>query len=420
MKRELKILIVCQYYFPEPFLIHEIASELVKRGHTVTVLTGIPNYPEGIVPKEYQKGKRRKEIIDGVQVIRCNEIPRRGGILKLFLNYFSYMISAKKEIKKLNRVYDLVFCYQLSPITMLAPAIAYKKLYNTPLLAYCLDIWPESAKAHIPEKKVLSKIILEIIRAYSQKMYGQCDRIAVTSEPFMSYLHETLNIPCSKMTYIPQHADDRMLNMKLEKECNGMADFMFAGNLGKGQKLDTIIKAAAILKRKLFSNVVNDYELKDFCVHIVGDGSMKKELEHLAEELKVKDKVIFYGRKNRDEMNVYYKKADALIITLRGNNFVGNTMPGKLQTYMTTGKPILGAINGAAMQVIEQAQCGSCVPAEDVEGLSRIMQKYMECPGRYSECGRNAQRYFRKNFTLEVFMERLEREMLGIVKNEIK
>lgn len=157
MQNKLKILVICQYYYPEPFLINEIAPELVKRGHEVTVLTGLPNYPEGKILDEYKKREKRKEIINGVKILRCSEIGRKGGKIKLILNYISYAVSASNAVKQLNADYDLVFCYQLSPITMLAPAVRYKRRNHKPILAYCLDIWPESAKAHISDKGFFQK-----------------------------------------------------------------------------------------------------------------------------------------------------------------------------------------------------------------------------------------------------------------------
>lgn len=409
MKRKLNILVVCQYYQPEPFLINEIAPELVKRGNKVTVLTGLPNYPEGVIPEEYRHGNKRKETINGVKVIRCNEVGRKGGKHKLILNYISYAFSASKEIKHIKGNYDLVFCYQLSPITMLAPAVRYKKKHHKPILTYCLDIWPESAKAHIPNKGFIFKSIFRIIENYSKKLYSKCDRIAVTSEPFIQYLHEVVKVPMERMVYIPQHANGEMLDMEFKSLDNGIADFMFAGNLGKGQKLEVIIEAAEKLKKYCEEQ---EFAVPDFCIHMVGDGSMRQELENLVTKSNLDDKFIFYGRKSRKEMPEYYEKADALLITLRGNNFVGNTMPGKLQTYMTVGKPILGAINGAAMQVIKEADCGACVPAEDAEGLCAIMMDYMKTPEKYKNCGENARRYFKANFTMDVFLDRLEKEMV--------
>lgn len=391
----MKILMVCQYYWPEQFLINEIAPQLVQRGYEVTVLTGLPNYPSGIVPDDY-KYDRRTETICGVQVIRCYERGRGKGKAALVLNYISYMLSASQKAKKLDR-FDLVLCYQLSPVTMLAPAIAYKKRNHVPALVYCLDIWPESAQAHVG-----TGFLYQWIARYCKYLYRQCDRIAVTSEPFIEYFRSVNSIPKERLVYIPQHASGDMLTLDLTAEDNGIADFMFAGNLGQGQKIETIVYAASKIKDA------------KFLIHMVGDGSMKTELQQLAKQLDVQDKFVFYGQQSRDKMPEWYRKADALLITLRGNNFVGNTMPGKLQTYMTTGKPIFGAINGAAMQVINEAQCGACVPAEDADGLAAVMLDYINHPEKYAACGGKAKAYFKRHFTMDIFMDRLEKEIRAL------
>ena len=206
------------------------------------------------------------------------------------------------------------------------------------------------------------------------------------------------------MAYLPQHAGEDMLEMDLQAVDNGVADFMFAGNLGKGQCVDVIIKAAALLGKR-----------NDYMVHLVGDGRMRHKLEQMVKENDLESNVVFYGNQKREDMPLFYKKADVLLITLRGNNEVGNTMPGKLQMYMTTGKPILGAINGAAAEVIEEAQCGSCSKAGDYQGLAKLMQFYIEHPKEYDVCGKNARNYFKRHFTLEHFMDALESELKILV-----
>ena len=223
----------------------------------------------------------------------------------------------------------------------------------------------------------------------------------------MDYLHRANGIDNDKMAYLPQHAGDGMLDMDLTAEDNGIADFMFAGNLGKGQRLDVIVEAARILGRR-----------KDYKIHFVGDGRMRGELENMVKEYGLQDNVIFYGNQKREDMPRFYKMADALLITLRGNNEVGDTMPGKLQMYMTTGKPIFGAINGAANEVIKEARCGSCVKAGDYEGLAKLMKLYIENPADYQVCGPNAREYFKRHFTLDIYMDGLEKELESMARKK--
>ena len=242
------------------------------------------------------------------------------------------------------------------------------------------------------------------ISKLSMKLYQQCDHIAVTSRPFIDYHRRVNHIQADRMSYIPQHADGSYLTMDLAAPENGIADFMYAGNLGQGQRVDVILRAAAEIKDK------------QFVIHLVGDGSARQELEKLCDQLGLNDKVIFYGNQKREDMPDFYRKADALLLTLRGINFVGNTMPGKLQTYMTCGKPIFGAINGAAMETIELSQCGTCVEAENHVGLARIMADFIDHPENYSVCGRNARTYFQKHFTLDQYIQSLEKTMEEMTK----
>ena len=338
----------------------------------------------------------------GVKVIHCNNVPRGHNPIQLIRNYYSFVKESKKVVRLLQGDFDVVLGYQLSPITSMLAALEYKKLYGTPVVFYTLDIWPVSAEAMLHGKY---NPIYWWVKRLSKRIYHGADKILVTSRPFIDYLHSVLGIPTERMAYLPQHAGTGMLEMNLQSEDNGIADFMFAGNLGKGQRIDVIIKAAMLLGAR-----------KDYKIHIVGDGRMRQELEQMVRDNGLEENVVFYGNQKREDMPSFYKKADVLLITLRGNNEVGNTMPGKLQMYMTTGKPILGAINGAAKEVIEEAQCGSCVKAGDYEGLAKLMEFYINHPKEYDVCGENARYYFKKHFTLEQYMDGLEAELQRLVK----
>ena len=249
-------------------------------------------------------------------------------------------------------------------------------------------------------------LLYRYITRLSSSIYNACDRILVTSKPFIGYLSHKYGITSEKFGYLPQHADDSMLSLDLNKTDNdGKIHFMYAGNFGAAQRLDVVIKAAAILGKR-----------NDYVIDMVGDGSKREELEALVRDNNLEENVVFHGNQKRADMPQFYKKADVLLITLRGNNAVGDTMPGKLQTYMTVGKPILGAINGAAKEVIEEAKCGSCVSAGDYVGLAQLMEFLINHLNEYSFCGENAKRYFRKYFTLGHFMEGLEIELTNLVQ----
>lgn len=120
----MKILIVSQYYYPEQFQINEIAPELVRRGHEVTVVCGLPNYPKGKIFEGYGSEDARRKMEDeyfqktGVKVIHCKSVPRGPNPIQLIRNYYSFVKESKKIIRTLPGVFDVVFGYQLSPLAV--------------------------------------------------------------------------------------------------------------------------------------------------------------------------------------------------------------------------------------------------------------------------------------------------------------
>ena len=396
-KNRMKILVVCQYYYPEPFRISDICEELVKRGHEVTVVTGIPNYPEGIIYDGYRGGKKRKEIINGVEVHRCFTIGRRAGTLFRFLNYYSFAISSCLHVgglkyKKTDKPFDVVFVNQLSPVMMAYAGILAKKKWNIPLVMYCLDLWPESLVAGGVSE---NSIIYRLFKTISRNIYKKADAIAITSRQFEKYFQEILELETENMVLLPQYAEDIFDDLQIEKRDKEGYDFVFAGNVGEMQSVETIIEAARLIEANSNESVR---------IHIVGDGSKLERCKKLAKGL---ENVKFHGRRPIEEMPKFYAMADAMLITLKSNKSISYTLPGKIQSYMAAGKPIIGAIDGETKLVIEEAQCGYCCEAEDGEGLAQLIQKFVESDEKH-QMGLSARTYYEKYYQKNIFMEKLE------------
>ncbi|WP_027308878.1 glycosyltransferase family 4 protein [Caloramator sp. ALD01] len=395
----MKILVVCQYYYPEPFRITDICESLLKVGHDVTVLTGLPNYPEGIILQEYRYGNRRKEILNGVKIIRCFEIGRGKSKIKLFLNYLSYVISATLKVLFMKEEFDVVFVNQLSPVMMAIPAIVYKMKHKKKILLYCLDLWPDSLSAGgVREDSIIYKIFYKI----SKWIYKSVDMILVTSSMFEDYFKNILQINNVNIKHLPQYAEDFFIQKCEEpfKEVvatteNKTYNFVFAGNIGYMQSVETIIKSANELK-----------EIKNIYFHIVGDGSKLDECKKLTEGLKLQN-IIFYGRKPVEEMPKFYNMADAMLITLKDNKALSYTLPGKVQSYMAAGKPIIGAINGETRRVISEANCGLTCKAEDYKALANLIKKFCDSNEK-NEMGKNARKFYLENYSKDNFMTVLE------------
>lgn len=396
----MKILIISQRFYPEDFRINDISVSLKKRGHQVTVLTGLPNYPTGIIPPEYRKRNKRTQLIDGVKVIRTWEIGRKKGVIGLACNYFSLALSSSFYALFSQQPYDLIYVYQTSPVFSLLPAWIIKKRFKIPIFLYCCDLWPESLKAYgIKERNILFRFM----KHFSGWLYKQSDCIAVTSLPFMDYLNQVHHINSIQMCYMPQHAESLYLTMDLVSEKNDTVHFLFTGNIGKVQDIPCIIRAATRISPTL-----------DFLIHIVGDGSALEECKEMVQKLQIQERFIFHGRYPVTEMPKFYKIADACLLTLTGDSLIGMTIPSKLQGYMAAGKPVIASINGASRKIIEASKCGVCVNAGDDLALSKAMEDFIINRSNYEECGKNGRNYFQDNFTLDIFMDNLTKMLMNL------
>jgi glycosyltransferase involved in cell wall biosynthesis len=391
----MKILVVCQHYYPEPFRITDICEELVKRGHEVTVITGTPNYPMGKIYAGYEKGKKRDEIRAGVKIHRCFEIGRRHGTLFRFLNYYSFAISSKRYIKRMKEKFDVVFANQLSPIMMVNGAVAYKKKQGAKLVMYVMDLWPESLIVGGVKR---GSLLYKYYHKVSKKIYRAADKLLVTSKLFKDYLSKEFGIDKGEIGYLPQYAEDLFSEADCKKEPDGSVDLLFAGNIGAAQSLITVCKAAT---------KTQDLPV---CYHIVGDGIELENCKAYCAENGL-SKVLFYGRRPLNEMSNFYAKADGMLLTLVKNEVLSLTLPGKAQTYMAAGKPVIGAIDGAGAELIKEANCGYVSEAENAEALTKNIRAFFEDvkTGKAIEFGANARLYYEKHFAKENFLTNLEK-----------
>lgn len=397
-KREaMNILVVCQYYHPEQFHVTDVCEQLVRDGHTVTVLTGLPNYPSGIVPDDYRHGKRRRETVNGVSVLRCFEIGRKGGAAGLALNYLSFALSSAWRALRLHSDADVIFCYQLSPVFMAWPAVILKQRLRKPLLLYCLDLWPESLKTMLKSETSLP---FRAIKRICTALYRRCDRILVTADSFLPYFAQVHGTSAEKLSVLPQFAPDAYLSMDLSKAAHGTTDFVMLGNLGAAQDLPNLLRTMALLKAR-----------SDWRLHLVGGGSALAETQALAEQLGLSERVLFYGKRPAEEMPDFYRLADACILTLSGDSLIGQTVPARLQGYLAAGKPVFAMTDGPAGRVIAEADCGGSAKSGDSEAFAALLRSFLDDPQRYAQCGKNARNYFSAHYTKARHMQLLSNHL---------
>ena len=393
----MNILFVCQHYWPEPFNSTDVCETLVQKGHSVTVLTGLPNtgLPGGDIPVEYQNGNNREETRNGVRIIRASLHPRKTGAVNRIRNYLSFWSNANAIARRLPGGFDVVLGYQFSPIMQVDPGLVYAKKNKVPMLLYSFDLWPQSLLAGGFKKESLP---YKWMKSVSKRIYSQADRIAVTSPLFDEYFEKELGLNLPKSIYLPQYAEDLFGRESIEVPEGydpSKINLTFAGNIGAAQSVETIVQAAAILS-----------EDDRFIFHIVGSGSSLDKCKKLAEDLKASN-VVFHGRMPLEDMPKYYSASDALLATFADDPVLGYTLPRKVQTYMAAGRPVLGTVIGEARRVIEAANCGFCCNAEDAEGLASIVLEFANCDDT-SVLGENAKTYYLDNFSKELFFNVLE------------
>lgn len=395
----MKLLVVCQYYKPEPFRLSDLCETLVQMGHEVLVVTGTPNYPEGEVYPGYENGARADETVDGVRVHRCPIHPRKKGPVHRFWNYYSFRSASRRYLRRLEEDFDAVFVYQLSPLMMAEGALEWAERHGKPCLLYCLDLWPESlTTGGIRAGSLVYRYYLGV----SRSIYRRADNILLSSRGFARYFRETLGIGDEKLAVLSQYAEEAFDGVPAPQLHEAPYRFLFAGNIGVVQSVETIIEAARLLE--------NDGRIR---FDIVGDGSELERCRKLAEDL---SNVTFYGRRDVGEMPAFYTKADAMLVTLKNDPVISYTLPGKVQSYMAAGRAVVGAVGGAAADEVRAADCGLCAGAEDAAGLAEIVRGLADRPEEFLRLGENARRHYRNTFTKDIFFENLTRQLEDATK----
>lgn len=396
------ILVISQYFYPEEFRINDICKEWVKRGHKVTVVSGIPNYPQGKFFKGYGWFKKRKEEYEGVQIIRLPIISRGKGSLRLALNYFSFVVSGFFW-KLFTRVKaDKVFIFEVSPMTQALPGVWYAKKRKIPCTIYVQDLWPENVEV---VTGIHNKTVIGAIDKMVNYIYKNCGTILATSPSFVKRIEERAvafdKEGNSKVKYWPQYAEEFYKPAEKEPLYDVKEDdsfkIGFTGNIGYAQGLDILSKTAAILK-----------ENKANCsFYIIGDGRYKDELQKELESLNVTDMFHFTGRKEATEIPKYLAYFDAAFLSFADNPLYEMTIPAKLQSYMACGIPILAVAGGETKRVIEKAQCGICIIDREPGQLAKVIEECMISPDK-AAWSHNARAYCMQEFDKKTLMDRFE------------
>jgi len=397
----MKILIVTPHFYPENFRINDFALAFKNRGHKVTVLTGVPDYPDGIFFHGYGIFKKNRETYKGLKIYRAPLIPRgSGSSVRLALNYISFVVGGTfTALFLLKKKLDIIFVFEPSPITVGLPAIFIKKIKRIPICFWVLDLWPESV---VSAGNLKTDIIPRILSPIVKFIYNNSDKILVSSNGFIDSIEEK-GINRKKIEYFPQWAEPLFKLVKPDKYLLGKIPtksfkIMFAGNIGEAQDFPSILEAARILK-----------DDKSIQWIILGGGRKEPWVRSKIDEYQLENCFHLFGSFPLEKMPAFYSHADAMLFSLKSEYIFSITVPAKVQSYLACGKPILAMIDGEGASIIQEANAGLVCPAEKPCDLAKNITRMKKLPSEVIVgMGKNARDYYDTNFEREFLFNKAE------------
>lgn len=403
----MKILIVSQYFWPENFRINDLVTSFLEKGHEVTVLTGMPNYPGGDLLPEFKKNPSHFSDYHGAKIVRIPHVLRGKSKFCLAMNYLTFVISASiLGIWKLRKnKFDVIFVFAVSPITMAIPAIFLGKLKRIPIFLWVQDLWPETLSA---VGVIKSPILLKLVGRLVRWIYEKCDYILMQSRAFLP----SISTHCStahkegKVLYFPNWAEPIFSqgNETTEEHPHVLQrndqyfTILFAGNIGDAQDFPAILDAAEKTKSNSRIRWV-----------IVGDG---RAFDWVVEEVTrrgLTEQVKLMGRFPIDAMPGFFSATDVLLVTLKSDDIFSRTVPGKLQSYLAAGKPILCMLDGEARAIVDESGAGmSCASGDSAQLAQCALRMSTLKQEELALMGKKGRQYYQLHFDRDTLMTKLE------------
>ena len=397
----MKILIVTQYFWPENFRINDLAQELVQRGHSVTVLTGIPNYPAGSVFKNFRQDPKAFGKYGEATVIRVPMLARGQGAMRLVLNYLSFVIGGCLfgPWRLRGQQADVIFVFEPSPVTVGLPAVLLGRIKRAPVVFWALDLWPETLSAI---GIVRSPRVLGWVGHMVKFIYERCTLVLGQSQGFLRSLAKYCS-DTHKIRYFPSWAEEVFNEPDLVPApevpvLEGLFNVLFAGNIGEAQDLPAVLEAAARLRHNAAIRWL-----------IVGDGRKSDWLQEEVERRDLQGSVLLLGRFPVERMPSFYAHADALLVSLKKDPVFSMTIPGKVQSYLMAGVPLIGMLDGEGAKVITEANAGMVCAAGDAGGLAAaVLEMATMSADQRHQLGVNGRAFAQNEFGRSLLMDRLE------------
>lgn len=369
----MKIGMLTQWFDPEPgpaSLPGVLARELAARGHDVQIVTGFPNYPDGVLHDGYGIRKSLDEVTEGVKIRRVALYPSHDeSRIKRIANYGSFAASSTAWGIDCLRDRDAVWVSN-SPITVAAPMMRLHRS-RVPILLHVLDLWPDNiTSAGVNAPGAAGKLVDGALHRWTRQMYRLADRV-LTIAPGVGKVLQSRGVPERKIRYLPLWANEDYFypadGARVREHLgitNDTVVVMYAGTLGRAQGVDRLIKASEKYSRKGPAAEI----------WIAGSGSEEVRLRALAQRRPEGAPAIrFLGRVPMADMAPVMAAGDIHVVSLTDDNAGKLTMPSKVQAILACGKPILSTGSGDLSTLVVDEGLGIQSSGSDTTAIGQAL-----------------------------------------------
>jgi len=401
----MKILLITEYFPPEigagSTRAYDHSSQWVKNGHDVTVITGFPDYPDGIIPQKYKGYKFLIEDIEGIRVIRTYTFPAPNkGFFRRVISFLSFMISSVLQGTAASKKQEILIATS-PPFLVGVSGYIISKFKNIPFVFEIRDLWPESA---IQLGELKNKFVIKFLQKIELYLYHSAKLIVPVAESTINVILKK-GIDEKKIVVIKNGVDLETIPRQLSNKSENTKKFVvtYIGTIGLSHALDKVVESAELLKNE-----------DSIFFQIIGEGAEKENLRNLIGKLGLKN-IKLINKIEREQLTEYYSKADILLVTLRKLDIFRKVIPSKLFEIMAFGKPILISVDGEARFIVEKARAGLFVQPENPEDLKDKILYLKNHPDLLKEFGKNGRIFVEENFNRSKLAQKYELILSSII-----
>jgi glycosyltransferase involved in cell wall biosynthesis len=414
----MKILYVSQYFPPEMGAPAARAAELarywVKDGHEVTVLTGFPNHPTGVVPAEYRSKIRRlvmHEKLDGVNVVRTwlFPFPNRKAYERI-LNYSSFCASASTTGMFVSCPDVLIATSPQLLVGLSGWWLARTK--RVPFVFEVRDLWPESLAA--VGMGNTDSMLNRSLGSVAGFLYKRSEHVVVVTAAFKEHLIQNWRLSPEKISVVENGVESDLFcpktnNADLRRALGAEGKFVvgYIGTMGMAHGLETLVQAATELQKTA----------PDVLFLMVGEGSDKERVINRARSQGLTN-MRFVGQQPREKVPEFISISDACLVLLKKSEIFKTVIPTKMLEFMSCARPVILGVDGQARKIMDQAGAGVYIEPENVAALVQVITRLAPNPVLRETLGRNGRRHIIEHFSRQQTAKAYIAVLEGIVHRE--